>query len=105
MSVAINNSGTFEIQNDSDKNPFDFAIAGTGAAVTAQLSLAVVHSQSNVILSWPAAGSAGYILEFSNILPNSNWLPEPTTPVVVAGQNTVTVPITTSTRFYRLRLP
>ena len=98
-------SATVSIQNDSDKNPFDFAIAGTGAAVTAQLSLAVVHSQSNVILSWPAAGSAGYILEFSNILPNSNWLPEPTTPVVVAGQNTVTVPITTSTRFYRLRLP
>jgi hypothetical protein len=96
--VRISNSALTASQLDSDpKNP--------AAAPQPPLRLAIARSQSNVILSWPQAGSAGYILEFSNILPNSNWSPEPTTPVVVADQKTATVPITGSARYYRLRLP
>jgi len=67
------------------------------------LRLTITRSQSNVILSWPEeAGFAFDFLEFSDILPSSNWTPEPTPPVVVAGRHTVTVPITGSTRYYRV---
>jgi hypothetical protein len=96
--IRISNSALTAGELDSDpQNP--------AAPPQAPLRLAIARAQSNVILSWPEAGSAGYILEFSNILPNSNWSPEPTTPVVVAGQKTATVPVTGSVRYYRLKRP
>ena len=68
------------------------------------LLLTIARSQSNVILSWPEARSTDYFLEFSDILPNSNfWIPEPTAPVVTDGRITVTVPVTGSMRYYRLQ--
>jgi hypothetical protein len=69
------------------------------------LLLTIGRSQSDLILSWPEAASAGYILEFSNILPGANWSNESTAPVVSAGQKSVTVPITQPARFYRLMRP
>jgi hypothetical protein len=96
--IRISNSALTAGELDSDA-------ANPAAPPQAPLRLAIARSQSNVILSWPEAGSAGYILEFSNILPNSSWSPEPTTPVVVAGQKTATVPITGSVGYYRLKRP
>lgn len=64
--------------------------------------LTISRSQSEVILSWPEHPAAFDSLEFSDTLPGSNWLPEPTGPVVVAGQKTVTVPLTGSARYYRV---
>jgi hypothetical protein len=96
--IRISNIALTTNQFDSDpKNP-----AGPPQA---PLQLSVARTQSNVILSWPEADSASYILEFSNSLPGLSWSPEPTAPVVVAGQKTVTVPITESARFYRLKRP
>jgi hypothetical protein len=59
------------------------------------------HLEVDVIISWPENPLATDTLEFSGSL-SQNWSPEPTPPVVVAGQQTVTVPITGSARFYRL---
>lgn len=96
--IRISNTALTANQLDSDpKNP--------AASAQAPLRLAIARSQSNVIFSWPEAGSAGYILEFSNSLPGLSWSPETTTPVVAAGQKSVTAPITESARFYRLKRP
>jgi len=69
------------------------------------LRLAIGRYQSSMILSWPETNSGSYILEFNNSLPGLTWSPETATPVVAAGQKTVTAPITESARFYRLRRP
>ena len=95
--VRISNTALAANQLDSDPlNP---------AVVDTPVRLAVGLSQSNFTLSWPDAGSSGYLLEFINTLPGTVWSPEPATPVVAAGQRTVTVSNTVSTRFYRLRRP
>jgi hypothetical protein len=95
--VRISNTALTASQLDSD--------AANPAVVVPALRLAIGQSQSNVILSWPEADSSSFVLEFSNSLPASTWSPENATIVVVAGQKTVTVPITGSTRFYRLKRP
>jgi hypothetical protein len=64
--------------------------------------LTIARSQSDVILSWPEYPLAFDSLEFSDTLPASNWQPELMPPVVVAGQKTVTVPVTGSARYYRV---
>lgn len=95
--VRISNSALTASQLDSDPlNP---------AVVAPALRLAIARSQSNAILSWPEANSSGFVLEFSNTLPAVTWSPETTTPALLAGQKSVTVPITGSTRFYRLMRP
>ena len=95
--VRISNTALAANQLDSDPlNP---------AVVEAPVLLAIGLSQSNFTLSWPDAGSSGYLLEFINTLPGTVWSAEPATPVVAAGQKTVTIPIIDSTRFYRLRHP
>ncbi len=95
--VRISNTALAANQLDSDPlNP---------AVVDTPVRLAVGLSQSNFTLSWPDAGSSGYLLEFINTLPGTVWSPEPATPVVAAGQKTVIVSNPVSTRFYRLRRP
>ena len=93
--VRISNSALSSSELDS--NPAKPAVL--------PLRLAIGRSQSDLIVSWPDADSAGYILEFSNSLPSSNWSPETTTPVVTGGQKTVTAPIAGAARFYRLNSP
>jgi hypothetical protein len=58
-----------------------------------------------VILSWSEADSVGYILEFNVDLLSAKWSPEPTAPVVFAGQKTATLPIMRAVRYYRLKRP
>jgi hypothetical protein len=88
--IRISNSALTAFQLDSNPaNPID-------------PRLSIVRSQSDVTLSWPEHPDAFDSLEFSNTLPASNWQAVPTEPVVVAGQRTVTVPITGSARFYRV---
>ena len=96
--VRISNAALTANQLDSDPlNP--------APSPQLPLRLAIARSQSNVTLSWPDATSAGYILEFSDVLPNSNWSPEPATLLVADGQKSATVPITGSVRYYRLKRP
>ena len=66
--------------------------------------LAASRAGSNALLSWPA-GSTGFVLESSTTLSPANWTAVTTAPVVVGGQNTVTVDAASGSRFYRLRKP
>jgi len=61
-------------------------------------SLTVVISGSNVVLSWPVT-CATYYLESSPSVSAPVWTRVATPPVVVSGQNTVTLPITGMTFF------
>jgi uncharacterized repeat protein (TIGR03803 family) len=81
--------------------------AGTVFSVSFAPQLAIVRSGTNVILSWPTnvAGfdSTGYTLQSSaSLVPPAVWTANSTAPVVVAGRNTVTNPISGARQFYRL---
>ena len=69
--------------------------------------LTITRSGTNVILSWPTnvAGfdSTGYTLQSAaSLVPPAVWSTNSPAPVVIAGQNTVTNPITAGQHFYRL---
>lgn len=95
--VRISNSALAANQLDSD--PLNPAVVDTPVLLT------IGYSQSDVTISWPDGTSSGYLLEFINALPGTAWSPEPAAPIVVNGQKTVTLSLTGSTRFYRLRRP
>lgn len=57
-------------------------------------------SGGNVNLSWTTAGS--FTLQSSPSLSSPNWQPVAATPVVANGTNTVTLPTSNTTLFFRL---
>ena len=61
------------------------------------VKLSAVVSGSNLIISWPAA-AAGFTLESADRLPATSW-----TPVAGVQNNSVSIPIGTGSKFYRLR--
>ena len=80
---------------------------GTVFSLSFRPQLAVVPSETNVVLTWPTnyAGFdyTGYILHSTTNLGSSAvWSTNSAAPVVVNGQNTVTNPITGTEKFYRL---
>jgi hypothetical protein len=74
------------------------------AGVSGLPRITIQHSGPSAIISWPAP-STGFVLEqtdqfFSGA---TSWTLVNAQTVVVNGRNTVTVDISTGTRFYRLR--
>jgi hypothetical protein len=68
-------------------------------------SLSIRIEGSEVVVSWPEAGSAGYILQTStDVAPGASWANVPGAPTVAGGFNTVRAPSTDGRRFYRLCL-
>jgi hypothetical protein len=94
--VRISNTALTAAQLDSNPtNP---------APVPSSLRLAISRTASVANITWPEAGSSGYVLEFSDVLPGT-WATEPTPPVTTLGQKTVVVPMTAPSRFFRLKRP
>lgn len=71
-----------------------------GTASAPELRITRVGDQ--VVLGWPFS-SPGFILETTDTLRVTNWLPAVPQPVTLSGQNVVTNPAADSARFYRLR--
>src|SRR6266576_2443791 len=80
---------------------------GTVFSLSFAPQLTITPSGTNVILSWPTnvAGFdyTGYTLQSTtNLVSPAVWSTNSPAPVVIAGQNTVTNPITGAQQFYRL---
>jgi len=72
-------------------NPFSFAPL-----------LTLIPQGANVILTWPT-NAAGFTLQSTtNLVSAADWSTNSPAPVVIAGQNTVTNPITGAQMFFRL---
>jgi len=66
-------------------------------------SLAITLSGADVVISWPAP-STGFVLQENGDLTGATpWTAVTGTPTVIAGQNTLTLTRTGSTRFFRLQ--
>ena len=57
-----------------------------------------------VVVSWPAGFTAA-VLESTGDLPGTQWAPVPGTPVLKAGAHTMTLPVTNTASYFRIRLP
>jgi hypothetical protein len=67
--------------------------------------LTITRSGANVIISW-LAPAAGFELEMRDGLSAGlSWVTVTSTPVVTNNQKTVTIGITSGSKFYRLRRP
>ena len=80
------------------------AIYGSGTVFSISLSpqLTIMHSGTNVIVTWPASFT-GFTLEFAtNLVPPTVWQTNSTASFVISGQNIVTNPISGMQKFYRL---
>ena len=68
--------------------------------------LRITRSGGNVILAWPAAAT-GFRLQQSSVVPAGDgaWSYVATLPVLVGGENRVTLAVTPGHRFFRLRNP
>jgi hypothetical protein len=67
--------------------------------------LAITSSGGDVVISWPAP-STDFVLQQSNDLTQpTGWSGVTQQIIVNGGQNTVTVPATTSPQFFRLKYP
>jgi hypothetical protein len=65
--------------------------------------LAITSSRTNAILTWPTNFPA-FSLELATDLASPTvWQTNPTAPIVIGGQNTVTNPISATQMFYRLK--
>jgi uncharacterized membrane protein len=67
-------------------------------------NLTMSRQGTNVILSWPA-GIVGFGVESATNFVTGGWNTNYPLPVVVAGRNTITNPITRSFKVYRLFIP
>jgi hypothetical protein len=65
-------------------------------------SLAITIVGGNIVLSWPAAFST-FQLESSSNLAGSDWFVEPSLIVQSGARVTITLPIASASRFYRLK--
>ncbi|MGH8247641.1 MAG: hypothetical protein ACREUU_14570, partial [Gammaproteobacteria bacterium] len=74
------------------------------SVVPLTLAIAIAHQGNERVLRWPAP-AAGYTLEYANSLRPASWAPYLATPTVVNGMNTVTLNMTNSIRYFRLRAP
>jgi hypothetical protein len=81
---------------------------GTEDAFVARLilppALCIAPGAGMVRLSWPASAS-GFLLEWSADETGDTWTAVPQPPVVTGGLQTVTLALTNSPVFFRLRLP
>jgi len=85
----------------ASKRPY-LQVAYTSGSTGSSPSLAVARSGNNLVISWPAS-AVGFGLESTASLSPANWSPVTTPPVVVGNQVTVTVGMSGSATFYRLK--
>lgn len=69
-----------------------------------QPNLSIQHQGDQLLLSWPGS-LIGFNLQSTEFLQPANWQPDGSVPTLVNGRFTVTKPISTATRFYRLAKP
>ena len=78
---------------------------GLGTLFSVALSpprLTIIRSGTNVVLTWPAAGSGFTLQSTTNLVSPAVWATVTPAPVVVSGQNTVTNASSGPKQFYRL---
>jgi hypothetical protein len=64
--------------------------------------LAVIRSGASLVLTWPTNALGFALQSTTNLGPSAAWTTNLPAPVVINGQNTVTIPVSNPQQFYRL---
>jgi hypothetical protein len=65
-------------------------------------SLTIRLDGDEVVITWPEAGSSGYVLQMASAVSGAGWSNVPGAPTVIGGVNTVREVRTAGPRYYRL---
>lgn len=101
-------AGIFDLDGDGQRMFLNAVryMAGLVDEQPANISIsASLAANGDVIVSWPEAGSTGFVVQTSPTLSPANWQPVAGNPTVSNGVRTQTVPKTGSTGFIRLAKP
>ena len=73
------------------------------SSVIPMVPLSISLAGSDVVISWPVTPGNIFLQSTTNLIPPVVWLPATNPPpIVIGGQNTVTLPISGSGQFFRL---
>ncbi len=72
-------------------------------AVNAQPSLRISRSGTNILLAWPEWASSFVVQESSSALSAQNWSSLTNEPVLTEGEKTLRLPLSATSKLYRLR--
>src|SRR5439155_17357167 len=100
---ASGSTDTADPDGDGVNNYHEW-LAGTNPTnrLSSPAQLTIIPSGANLILTWPT-NAVGFTLQSAtNLGPSAVWSTNSPAPVVIAGQNTVTNPITGAQKFHRL---
>lgn len=101
---AYSISGTIGQPDAGNLSGGSYSIAGgfwSFAADSGAPILAIQLALPNVLISWPAP-STGFVLEQTSSLSSPSWTVVDGSIVVVAGRNTVTLPVNATAQLFRL---
>jgi uncharacterized repeat protein (TIGR03803 family) len=91
---------------------YDVIISNSAGSISSDPALLVVNpgapqltillSGTNILLTWPASPGDFALQSATNLLAPVIWTPVSSAPILVNGQNTVTVPVSGTQQFYEL---
>ncbi len=106
--LSVTDAGSIIIRasqaGDSNFNAADDVMRSFSAMVRLAPALAITLSGGKAIFTWPSSAS-GFLLESTGDPFFQNWSIATPSPVLLEGQNVVTIESTGVARFYRLRRP
>ncbi|MBI4659123.1 MAG: hypothetical protein HY735_09800 [Verrucomicrobia bacterium] len=113
QAITVARVGVFAGNYKADGNPPVFAVdvdyffntAGPIASedgASAAVALSVARTGAAAVISWPQSAS-GFKLQVTDTLSAPNWTDVADPPVVVGGNNTVTIAASGGAKFYRLK--
>jgi hypothetical protein len=98
---------TFAVEWDANLAPgqtLSIGLTDSVAPTPSVVALAIAPSGSNIMVSWPAAGSAGYQLQCACACDTtSTWAAVTNAPVAVNDKYQVILPLTNNAQFFRLK--
>ena len=97
--------GNLIVDSDANGGTNMLAVVGRGVSAGMQGALGIQHRGNGVLLSWPISVTNLELEVSASLGPSAVWMPLPVLPVVVGGQNTVSVDGSSRSQFFRLGTP
>jgi hypothetical protein len=95
-----------ELHRHSQADPtFSFDLELVGYAATALPRLDIARQQNNVTLRWPDWSRAYFLESTPSLIQPARWKPVTNTPIVIANEQSLTLPTTNAAQLFRLHRP
>jgi hypothetical protein len=104
--ITSEGSGIYDLEGAGARMFMNAVRYMAGLTTTPQnISVAAVLANGQITISWPEAGSAGYVLESNTALTAAGWQAVAGTPTSANGTLSLSIPASDAVRFFRLMKP